>query len=162
MIERRSPEIAFVVSSIECSRCANIRGPCPNWPRSPTYRNTIFYGCSSPCCEKPAATSCREFASNTLPNGLSSIVISRLPRYYDGSSQALPQASRSRFLTAPSDFRRANVYGMTGLETRAELDRTSSKDIHAVHETVRVIEQPSFRIAYIRHLGPDGAAELNA
>jgi len=70
-----------------------------------------------------------------------------------GSSQPLPRAFRSPFLTTPSDFRRANVSAMAGLETRAELDRTSSKDIRAVHETVRVIEQPSFRIAYICHLG---------
>ena len=79
-----------------------------------------------------------------------------------GSSQSLARAFRSRFLISPSGFRHANVFRMTDFVERPESDRLSSQESLAIREAVKVIERPSCRVAYIRHLGPYGAPELDA
>ena len=79
-----------------------------------------------------------------------------------GSSQSLARAFRSRFLTSPSNFRQTNFFRMTNSVMRPESNRHSSREMLAIQQAVKVVDRPSCRIAYIRHLGPYGAAELNA
>ena len=79
-----------------------------------------------------------------------------------GSSQSLARAFRSRFLTSPSNFRRANVYRFTDSVMRPESNRVWAEDMVGIQQAVKIVERPSAGVAYIRHLGPYGAAELDA
>ena len=79
-----------------------------------------------------------------------------------GSSQSLARAFRARYRTSPSSFRENNVFRMTNAVMGPEQDRLDPQVMAEVQSRVEVVERPRTRVAYIRHLGAYGAAELDA
>ena len=104
------------------------------------------------------------FAWNAQPEFSSTTDNCRLPILrHDcgfGSSQSLARAFRTNYHYSPSEFRTDNPYRVVSLTHRRETSRTNHKLIQKMRKSVRIIDQPRHRIAYVRQLGPYGVRNL--
>ena len=79
-----------------------------------------------------------------------------------GSSQTLSRAFRARFHSTPTQFRRANIYRVARSPHGEEEQRVAAECVDELQNRVQLMERPSYRVAYVRHRGQYGLAELGA